>query len=62
MKKYILLCLLLSCFLGFSQPITVSTTEYTVAELVTEVLINTPCAEITNITSNTGNNINLNKC
>ncbi|WP_177761142.1 choice-of-anchor L domain-containing protein [Flavobacterium sp. I3-2] len=55
MKKYLLLCMLLSCFWGISQPITVSTTQYTVEELITEVLINTPCAEITNITWKNGN-------
>ncbi|RRJ90847.1 hypothetical protein EG240_07430, partial [Paenimyroides tangerinum] len=56
MKKYFLFCLLFSCFWGISQPIAVSTTQYTVDQLVTEVLINTPCAIITNITSNTGSN------
>ena len=56
MKKYFLLTLFLSCFFGVAQPITVSTTQYSVQELVTEVLINTPCAEISNITWSTGTN------
>ncbi|KAA5538385.1 T9SS type B sorting domain-containing protein [Paenimyroides baculatum] len=43
------------CLYGFSQPITVSTTTYTVDQLVRDVLIKTPCAQITNISWSTGN-------
>lgn len=37
-------------------PISTSTTQYTVNQLVTDVLVNSPCATITNITSSTGTN------
>ena len=42
--------------LGFSQPITVSTTSYTVPQLVNNVLINSPCVNATNVTWSTGTN------
>ena len=41
---------------GFSQPISVSTTSYTVPQLVNNVLINSPCVNATNITWSTGTN------
>jgi len=46
---------ILMCFAGFSQPLTVSTTTYTPEQLVKDVLIKTPCAQITNVTWSTGN-------
>ena len=46
---------MLSTF-GFSQPISVSTTSYTVPQLVNNVLINSPCVNATNITWSTGTN------
>ncbi|UUV21679.1 choice-of-anchor L domain-containing protein [Paenimyroides aestuarii] len=46
--------LLLFSVLGFSQPITVNTTTYTPEQLVKDVLIKTPCAQITNVTWSTG--------
>jgi gliding motility-associated-like protein len=58
MKKIYLLTLML--LLSFTkvnaQVITVSTTEYTHEELVTDVLINSPCAIVDNITTVTGIN------
>lgn len=39
-------------------PIQTSDTQYTVPELVTDVLINNPCATISNITWSTGTNFN----
>ncbi len=42
--------------LGFSQPMTVTTTDYTVPQLVNNVLINSPCMLASNITWRTGTN------
>ena len=41
---------------GFSQPITVSTTSYTVPQLVNNVLINSSCVNATNVMWSTGTN------
>ena len=41
---------------GFSQPITVDTSIYTIPELVNNVLINSTCVNATNITWSTGSN------
>lgn len=40
----------------FSQSITVSTTSHTVPELVTDVLLNSPCLSVNNINWSTGTN------
>lgn len=56
MKKLILLIGILISTFGFSQPINVSTTNYTVPQLVNNVLINSPCVSATNITWRTGTN------
>ena len=56
MKNLLLLIGLLFATIGFSQPITVSTTNYTVPQLVNNVLINSPCVSATNITWRTGTN------
>ncbi|MGV9003651.1 choice-of-anchor L domain-containing protein [Flavobacterium sp.] len=56
MKKSLLLITLLTFTLGFSQPVTVSTTSHTVPQLVNDVLINSPCVNATNITWRTGTN------
>lgn len=56
MKKILLPIAFLLSVLGFSQPITVSTTSFTVPELVNNVLINTPCVSANNITWSTGTN------
>ncbi|WP_284651276.1 T9SS type B sorting domain-containing protein [Flavobacterium terrisoli] len=56
MKKLLLFALFLITALGFSQPITVSSTTYTVPQLVNNVLINSPCVSATNVTSSTGTN------
>ena len=48
------LFMLLVFYQGVSQPITVSTTTYTVEQLVKNVLIKTPCAQISNVTWSTG--------
>jgi gliding motility-associated-like protein len=42
------------CIGSIVPPITVSTTQYTVPELVTDVLINSDCSTVTNITWATG--------
>ncbi len=54
MKNLLLLTGFLFASIGFSQPITVSTTSYTVPQLVNNVLINSPCVSATNITWRTG--------
>ncbi|NNT72114.1 T9SS type B sorting domain-containing protein [Flavobacterium sp. IMCC34852] len=56
MNKLVLTIGLLVSALGFSQPITVSTTAHTVPQLVNNVLINSPCVSATNITWRTGTN------
>ena len=54
MKKILLLIALLLSVIGFSQPITVSSTSFTVPQLVNNVLINSPCVSANNITWSTG--------
>ncbi len=44
------------CILSPLPPIRTSNNEYTVPELVTEILINNPCAEVTNVTWRTSSN------
>ncbi|HQW69255.1 MAG TPA: choice-of-anchor L domain-containing protein [Flavobacterium sp.] len=56
MKKLLLLIILLFSTVGLSQPITVSSSNYTVPQLVNNVLINSPCVSATNITWRTGTN------
>ena len=56
MKKLLLIITFLTSAIGFSQPVTVSTTSYTVPQLVNNVLINSPCVSATNITWSTGTN------
>ncbi|HEX8563059.1 MAG TPA: choice-of-anchor L domain-containing protein [Flavobacterium sp.] len=57
MKKFLLLLFALAFhFEGFSQAITVNTNTYSVPQLVTNVLINSPCVSVTNITWRTGTN------
>ncbi|QBZ99131.1 T9SS type B sorting domain-containing protein [Flavobacterium sangjuense] len=56
MKKLLLLTSIMLFTIGFSQPISVSTTSYTVPQLVNNVLINSPCVNATNITWSTGSN------
>lgn len=56
MKKLILLIGILFTAIGFSQPINVNTTNYTVPQLVNDVLINTSCVNATNVTWSTGSN------
>jgi len=51
----LVILLLFMCSYGFSQPITVSTTTYSPEQLVKDVLIKTPCAQISNVTWSTGN-------
>jgi gliding motility-associated-like protein len=52
MKKNILTSLLFFfCGFLFSQSITVNTSTYTVPQLVQNVLINSPCAQVSNFTS-----------
>ena len=56
MKKILFLISILFSSIGFSQPLSVSTTTYTVPQLVNNVLINSPCVNATNITWSTGTN------
>ncbi len=56
MKTLLLILAFLFSTVGFSQPITVSTSSYTVPDLVNNVLINSPCVSATNITWRTGSN------
>ena len=56
MKNTLLLTAILLSAIGFSQPISVSSTNYTVPQLVNNVLINSPCVSATNITWRTGTN------
>jgi len=58
MKKILtsLLILFLCIPATFAQVVTVSTTQYTHEELITDVLINTPCAIVDNIETITGTN------
>ncbi|WP_177761741.1 choice-of-anchor L domain-containing protein [Flavobacterium sp. I3-2] len=44
------------CVLSPLPPIRTSNTQYTVPQLVTDILINNPCAEVDNITWSTGSN------
>ncbi|NNK87257.1 MAG: T9SS type B sorting domain-containing protein [Flavobacteriaceae bacterium] len=55
MRKELLLLSLLGCIsIGFSQNVVVDETTYTVEELVTDILIDSPCANVSNITWSTG--------
>lgn len=54
MKKILTLALVTIALSTQAQPITVSTSQYTVEELVRDVLIDSPCAEVSNITYSTG--------
>jgi gliding motility-associated-like protein len=56
MKTKLLFLLLLIPILGISQAITVNTTTYTVPELVSNVLVNSPCLTVNNINWSTGTN------
>uniref|UniRef100_UPI00261360E4 choice-of-anchor L domain-containing protein n=1 Tax=uncultured Lacinutrix sp. TaxID=574032 RepID=UPI00261360E4 len=42
------------CIITVPPPITTSITQYTVTELVEDVLVNSPCSSISNVTSSTG--------
>ncbi|AWI25436.1 DUF7619 domain-containing protein [Flavobacterium pallidum] len=42
------------CIRALTTPLNVSTTQYTPGQLVSNVLINNPCVEISNVTSTTG--------
>lgn len=60
MKNYLFfIAFLIFVPLVQAQVITVSTTEFTNEELVTEVLINSPCAIVDNISTVTGTNFGL---
>ena len=56
MKNILLLSAILLSTIGFSQPITLNSTNYTVPQLVNNVLINSPCVLASNITWSTGTN------
>lgn len=56
MKRVTALIFFMLTAAGLAQPITVSTTNHTVPQLVNNVLINSPCVSATNITWRTGSN------
>lgn len=56
MKTKLLYLLLLIPLVGISQAITVNTTTHTVPELVSNVLLNSPCLSVTNVNWRTGTN------
>lgn len=56
MKTKLLYLLLLIPFIGISQSITVNTNTYTVPELVSNVLVNSPCLNVNNVNWRTGTN------
>ncbi len=58
MKKFLLLLAVAFALPTLAQPIVINPQTYTVPQLVNNVLINSPCAEATNITWKTGNNYN----
>ncbi len=55
-KNLFLLFLTLITLFGYSQNVTIDQSTYTVEQLVTDVLINSPCADVSNITYSTGTN------
>src|SRR6218665_1868314 len=56
MKKILLFFIMAISLPIFSQSITVSTSAYTVPQLLTDVLVNKPCVPVNNITWRTGTN------
>jgi gliding motility-associated-like protein len=54
MKKHFIFILLLVTFTSTSQSVTIDATNYTVDQLINQVLINSPCVSGTNITFKTG--------
>lgn len=56
MKTKLLYLLLLIPLVGLSQAITVNTTTYSVPELVSDVLVSSPCLSVTNVNWRTGTN------
>lgn len=56
---YTFFTLILFIPISYAQVVTVSTTQYTHQALVTEVLINSPCAIVDNISTITGTNFGL---
>ncbi len=56
MRKTSLIFALLFSLISFSQSITVNTTTHTDLELVRDVLVNSPCVDVRNVSSRTGTN------
>lgn len=56
MKTKLLFLLFLLPLVGLTQSITVNTTTYSVPELVSTVLVNSPCLTVTNVNWRTGTN------
>lgn len=54
MKKSLFFMMLLVSFAGFSQAISVNTTQYTAEQLVNDVLISSPCTSGQNVVARTG--------
>ena len=61
MKKalFLIIVLLVSTFI-YSQNVTVDQSTYSVEELINDVLINSPCVSISNVTSSTGTSFGSN--
>ncbi|HLW62679.1 MAG TPA: choice-of-anchor L domain-containing protein, partial [Flavobacterium sp.] len=55
-NKYLLIVIFLITAIGFSQPIEVSVTQYTPEQLIKDILINNPCAQVSNVSWSTGTN------
>ncbi|WP_158614901.1 T9SS type B sorting domain-containing protein [Flavobacterium sp. RSP15] len=54
MKNILIFILLIVIHTSYSQSVTISTTKYTVNQLVNQVLVNSPCVLSTNVISRTG--------
>lgn len=56
MKRLLQFFVMLCSLVSFSQSITVSTDTYTVPQLVSDVLLDSPCLQVTNVSWRTGTN------
>lgn len=56
MKKLLLMLVAIAPLYGYAQAITVDTSTHSVPDLVNQVLINSPCTQVSNISWRTGTN------
>lgn len=56
MKKFLLMLVAIAPLYGYAQAITVDTSTHSVPDLVNQVLINSPCTQVSNISWQTGTN------